>query len=237
MQELISKVHPEWKEIVEKALNVMDKDYLIAIQSAKTWLPGLDNLLNAFSLPLSKTNYILLGESPYPRPQSANGYAFWDNAVGSLWSSNGLSKEVNRATSLRNWLKTLLVARGDLDGDFSKEAIAKLNKSSYWQTAAEFFSSLMNKGFLLLNATLVYEEGKVQYHAKHWLPFMDKLLEELSQIKPEVELILFGKIAEKIKKIDLFPCLIAEHPYNLSFITNKKVQAFFKPLDLLNRHV
>ena len=44
----------------------------------------------------------------------ANGYAFWDAAVNELWSDNGLSKAVNRATSLRNFIKMLLVTEGAL---------------------------------------------------------------------------------------------------------------------------
>lgn len=237
MRPLIEQTHPEWHEILDKALQCVDKDYLQHLQNSKDWLPGIHNLFAAFSLPLSKTKYILLGESPYPRSESANGYAFWDNAVHELWSQTGLSKAVNRATSLRNWIKMMLVARGDLHNDCSQAAIATLDKSKYCQTAEQFFNSLINKGFLLLNASLVYSDDKVvRYHARHWQPFMHNLLSQLAQYKHSLELILFGRIAEQIPEANLFSCLIAEHPYNLSFITNPRVLAFFKPLDLLNCH-
>ena len=200
-------------------------------------MPGIDNLFAAFSLPLSDTKYILLGESPYPRPESANGYAFWDKSVHELWSETGLSKEVNRATSLRNWIKMLLLARDDLQEDHSQKAIAALDKSKYCQTAEQFFSSLVNdKGFLLLNASLVYSEDQVRFHARQWQPFMQSLFSQLAQYNSGLQLILFGRIAEEVPQATLFPCLIAEHPYNLSFITNSAVLAFFKPLDLLNFH-
>jgi uracil-DNA glycosylase len=236
MCHLIENTHPQWHLMLSKALQCVDKNYLLQLQNSEGWLPGIHALFAAFSLPLNNTKYILLGESPYPRLQSANGYAFWDNAVHDLWSKTGFSKEVNRATSLRNWLKMMLVARGDLQEDYSQAAIAALDKSQYWQTAEQFFTSLINKGFLLLNASLVYSENKVQFHARQWQPFMHSLLGQLAQTNLSPQLILLGRIAERVPEAHFFPCLIAEHPYNLSFITNPKVLAFFKPLDLFNCH-
>ncbi len=235
MRDLIEATHPDWQDLLYKALQSVDSHYLLELEKSANWLPGLNSIFAAFSIPLSATNYILLGESPYPRPQSANGYAFWDNSVQQLWSDSGLSKEVNRATSFRNWLKMLLLARGDLDNDFSQPAIASLDKSQYWQTGDEFFNSLLKKGFLLLNASLVFSENKVQFHARHWRPFIHNLLSQLAEYK-HLQLILFGQIAKQVSEVNFFTCLIAEHPYNLSFITNPQVLAYFKPLDLLNRH-
>lgn len=235
MQNLIEQAHPEWHGMLSTALNVMDAKYLANLQISDHWLPGIQSLFAAFSLPLSSTNYILLGESPYPRQQSANGYAFWDNAVPELWSTTGLSKEVNRATSLRNLLKMLLFARGDLTTDFSQDAIAQLDKSNYVPTAKALFKGFMTRGFLLLNASLVYKEGEVPYHARQWRPFIHSLLTSLSTHHPSLSLVLFGRIAEQIPATGLKPALVAEHPYNISFITNPKVIEFFKPLDLLAR--
>ena len=81
------------------------------------WLPGRDHLFAAFQRDLVNCRYILIGESPYPRRQSANGIAFYDAAVDQLWSDKGLSKAVNRATSLRNIIKTALLAQGLIEPD------------------------------------------------------------------------------------------------------------------------
>jgi uracil-DNA glycosylase len=62
---------------------------------------------------------------------------------------------------------------------------------------------------------------------------MESLFEQLAVIKPSVQLILFGKIAETVSKNKLSVGLVAEHPYNVSFITNQCVIEFFEPLDLL----
>ncbi len=215
----------------------MDNNYLAQLNQSSAWLPGPEKIFNAFSLPLEKVNYVLFGESPYPRAASANGYAFWDAAVDGLWSDTGLSKQVNRATSLRNIIKMLLVADNKLDPQqSSQEAIAKLDKLKMIQTNNELFNNLLNHGFLLLNATPVLHD-KPQKDARAWLPFMGELLNCLLEQRPKVKFILLGKIANTID--ELIPehkqyNLYAEHPYNLSFITNTAVLDFFRPLHLLN---
>src|SRR5438477_1070015 len=94
-------VHPTWHKCLQQGLNLLDKPYLQQISASDDWLPGPDKVFNAFSQPFDNVNYVLFGESPYPRRESANGYAFWDQAVHELWSATGFSKKVNRATSLR----------------------------------------------------------------------------------------------------------------------------------------
>lgn len=231
-------VASDWSSILKSSLARLDPFYVSSLAKSKTWLPGKEKIFNAFSLPFSKTQYILFGESPYPRSASANGYAFWDNQVSNLWSMQGFSTAVNRATSLRNFLKMLLVTRGDLQaGATTKINIIKLNPTLYVQTAPELFNRLMEHGFLLLNASLVWQSAKtVQHEADLWLPFIEHLLYALQE--RSITLILFGKLAKKITVLPpaaTFKKLLAEHPYNLSFINNKGVQAFFKPFDLLKK--
>ena len=238
MQFFLQGTHPTWHPRLTHALRAMDSDYLLSLKQSNTWLPGMNYIFAAFSEPLASTRYILFGESPYPRAESANGQAFWDAAVGPIWRDTGFSKGVNRATSLRNIMKMLLHARGDLVSDFSQPAIAKLDHARYYQTLDAFFMNMMRQGFLLLNASLVYEENKIPYHAKHWAPFMEALLDSFigdsdSHQTNQIKLILFGRVAEKIPGHTRFTRLLAEHPYNLSFITNPDVINFFKPMDLL----
>lgn len=230
----LSRVHPEWQSAIEQALSAMDAEYLHHLTQSELWLPGWQNMFSAFTQRLSATRYVLLGESPYPRKESANGYAFWDAAVGSLWSETGLSRAVNRATSLRHLVKMMLHARGDLQDDFSQPAIARLDKTRYIQTLAELFQKLLSHGFLLLNASLVYEPKRVPYHAKHWRVFMASLLQYLQQVQPSLKLVLLGNIAQQIAQRDLFTCFTAEHPYQISFIRNPDVLAFFQPFNLLD---
>lgn len=231
-------VHPSWHKCLKLGLDQMDQDYLHDLARTPNWLPGPEKIFNAFSMPIHNVNYVLFGESPYPRRESANGYAFWDAAVTDLWSETGLSKKVNRATSLRNLLKMLLTAEGLLNqGQSSQDAIAAVNKSKLIKTNHELFTNLLNHGFLLLNATPVLQEAlSPTKDARHWQVFMAAFLVCLAQERPSVKFILLGNIANTIDKLiqhSIVQKLYAEHPYNISFITNPKVLSFFAPLHLL----
>ncbi len=223
----------DWQPIIKQSLAAMDKQYLQSLNQEE-YLPKTDLIFSAFATPLKDVKYVLLGESPYPRAESVNGYAFWDNAIDSIWSTTGFSKQLNRATSLRNFIKMLLFVRGDLTDDFSQTAIAQLDKTKYLQTISNLFNNLLAHGFLLLNSSLIYSPGKVTYHAKQWQPFINFILQNIITFNPDVNIILLGKISKKFANIGTNNLLIAEHPYNISFITNPAVNAFFKPFDLLS---
>lgn len=232
----LNKVDPAWQYVVQQALATVKKPYLQHLASDTAWLPGKDTIFNAFSLPKAKTRYILFGEAPYPRQSSANGYAFWDAAVKELWSPTGLAIAVNRATSLRNWIKMLLVARGDLAiPNTGQNAIATLNKLPYVLTAEALFNNFLRAGFLLLNASLVFRSDTlIKVDINMWLTFIDTLLQQLQGTG--VTLILLGNAANIISTLtsaQSYRQFSAEHPYNLSFVSNLQVQHFFRPFDLL----
>ena len=115
MQKCIALAHPSWQPLLQKGIRQLPPDYLHFLSQNANYLPTQHQLFRAFSRPLSKTQFILFGESPYPRAESANGFAFWDAAVGNIWSEQGLSKPVNRATSLRNFIKMLCIADNRLN--------------------------------------------------------------------------------------------------------------------------
>ena len=231
------ETHESWQSIVKKSLNHLDDSYLDFLIHDTNYFPNIDNFLNAFkTLSKDKTKYILFGQDPYPRVQSAIGYAFIDGAVQSLWDeNNGLSKEVNKATSLRNFMKMLLVANGSLEKDTSKQAIATLNKAAYIDSIVSLRDNFEKNGVLLLNTALIFTQKEdSKQHVKQWKPFIKKLLEQLKD--ENITLILFGAMAKEIEKFDSsssFDKFVCEHPYNASFVHNKKVIDFFKPMHLL----
>jgi hypothetical protein len=141
-----SAVHEDWQPILRESLLTLDPDYLDSLLRDDDWLPGVDRLLAAFQRDRAGVRYLLIGESPYPRKASANGIAFYDAAVDSLWSEQGLSKAVNRATSLRNLVKTALLAQGllqrDADGKITQDSIAQLDKRGLIQTLAGLFDGI-----------------------------------------------------------------------------------------------
>ncbi len=235
--QILDNIHPSWSKILENALNALDAEYLEFLQNDNTYFPDIDNFLNAFkTLPLDKTKYILFGQDPYPRKESAIGYAFIDGKVSSIFSENGLSKEVNRATSLRNFMKMAFVCEGKLEDDFSKEAVAAIDKTPYIKSIHQLKDNFEKNGVLLLNMALVFtakEDSKK--HVKAWNAFIKALLEGLKE--EDVELILFGKMAEVLEKLEetkSFKKHTMPHPYNLGFITDTNAHRLFKPMRLIS---
>ena len=246
VQTLIKRscVHSEWQPLLTEALSTLDGDYAQQLIEDHSWLPGNDNLLAAFRRNCKDVRYLLIGESPYPRQMSANGIAFYDAAVGDLWSENGLSKAVNRATSMRNILKTALRAEGrvllDNNGKITQENIARTDKRELVQTMAELFDNLHQRGFLMLNATpVLHPERKPAKEALFWKDFLQKLLALLADsLDQTVTLVLWGKIAESIEALPAasqYQKLVCEHPYNISFIDNPDMLDLFRELKILRR--
>ncbi len=239
-----SEVHDDWRPILTESLLTLDPDYVESLLLDDAWLPGADRLLAAFQRDLSGLRYLLIGESPYPRRESANGIAFYDAAVGKLWSEQGLSKAVNRATSLRNIVKTALVAEGlvhkDADGKITQESIALLDRDGLIQTLAELFKNLETAGFLMLNATpVLHPERKPAQEARYWEEFLKHLLSSIARHSTQrITLLLWGKIANLVTAMPAganYQKLVCEHPYNLSFIDNPDMLTLFSSLHILQQ--
>ncbi|WP_020652966.1 hypothetical protein [Massilia niastensis] len=236
--------HASWRTILEQGLDAMARanpGYLPAL-AVDAYLPTEHRLFAAFALPLDQVRYVLVGEGPYPRAESATGVCFMDGAVGELWCDSGLSKPVNRATSLRNFMKMLLVASGRLQAhDTGGAAMAPVASSARSdgsiRTLAQLQENLTRNGFLLLNAALVFRSTVAPaIDARAWQPFLQTVLAALAARPAPPTLILWGKIAEQLRKLPetaALPQVVAEHPYNLSFIQHQGMQQLFGPMDLL----
>ncbi|MES2070713.1 MAG: uracil-DNA glycosylase [Pseudomonadota bacterium] len=253
IQQALALAHPSWLASLRAGLAAMqaaDPAYLPGLNEGQ-FLPSQGRLFAAFSSPMADVRYVLIGEGPYPREESATGVCFMDGAVRELWSQEpdgGLSKKVNRATSLRNFIKMLLVADGKLAVEKTTgPALAEIAQrarragSGMIQTLPELQANLGRHGFLLLNASLVFRADVAPVKdAKAWLPFLRAILAALHAQHANggqlPQLVLWGKIAEQLKHIEIsqaFPHIAAEHPYNLSFIANQGMQSFFGPMHLL----
>jgi uracil-DNA glycosylase len=137
----------------------------------------------------------------------------------------------------------LLVAEGRLSADncggaaMAPIAAAARGDGSI-QTLTELQHNLTDHGFLLLNASLVFRPHVAPViDARAWLPFLQTVLAALAGRAESPTLVLWGKIAEQLKKLpetSKFPQACAEHPYNLSFIEHAGMQQLFGPMRLLN---
>ena len=245
----VSLAAPSWRPVLLRGLQAVsasDPEYLPSLVDG-SFLPTQGRLFAAFAQPIESVRYVLVGEGPYPREDSATGFCFMDGAVDELWSEQGLSKRVNRATSLRNFMKMLMVAEGLLSVDATKgemiagvSATARAKDSGFIQTLPDLQNSLIDEGFLLLNAALVFRpEVAPAKDAKAWRPLINVVLEALlaRDDLPPPTLVLWGKIAQWLEDLELvagFPKAVAEHPYNLSFIAHSGMQRLFGPMKLLH---
>jgi len=233
------QVDSSWQEIIEYAYSGLSAKYREFLEKDSGYFPTFSNFLNAFhTLKLEKTKYILFGQDPYPRIQSASGYAFIDKNVENLFNEKGFSKEVNRATSLRNFLKMLLLSEGYLSSDdLSQNAISKIPKDDFIDSIDELRVNFEKNGVLLLNTALVFTcKEDTKLHVKEFRVFMQRLLSRL--VKHKIELILFGEMAKDIKKqlpsALEFKTVETLHPYNIGFIHDLKVWNTFAPMKLLH---
>lgn len=251
--DMLALAHPSWRASLSAALEAValaDPAYL-SVLAADTYLPTEGRMFAAFAQPLDAVRYVLVGEGPYPRAESATGVCFMDGAVGALWSDKGLSKQVNRATSLRNFMKMLLVADGQLSIEQTNgDALALVSLkaraigSPFIQALHDLQQNLMQQGFLLLNASPVFRPHVAPLkEARAWQPFLQPVLAALADhadaaIRPAPTLVLWGKVAELIKTLPAtgrFPKALSEHPYNLSFIGNATMQGLFGAMHLLKK--
>jgi len=228
-----------WQDLLEEAYLSLESEYRIFLENDKSYFPTKENYFNAFkTLAKEDVKYILFGQDPYPRVESAGGYAFIDKKVKTLFSQKGLSREVNRATSLRNFIKMALVARNDLTlEDTSQEAIVKIDKSQIIDSIEALRQNFEKNGVLLLNTALIFTDKKSSAkHVKAWRSFMKTLLKGLE--KEGIKLILFGTHAKELKKhlpLEKFESIELEHPYNHTFIMNPKALKLFGEMKLLEK--
>ena len=114
---------------------------------------------------------------------------------------------------------------------------------SFIQTGQQLQANMIQKGFLLLNAALVFRKGvPAVKETRYWQPFLNTVLEALAAYQAEqkqpVTLVLWGKMAERFQSQfegTGYQIAVSEHPYNLSFIGNTVMQSLFQPLVLLKK--
>ena len=83
-------------------------------------------------------------------------------------------------------------------------------------------------------ALIFTNKDESKLHVKKWRNFVKVFLKNLQD--KDVELILFGKMAEVLEKVDeaeSFKKHTMPHPYNIGFITDESAHKLFKPMNLL----
>ena len=232
---LLRDVHCSWRELLSDALDRLDTAFLDSLESdAHIWLPGPDNCFAAFSVPRCEVNVVWLGESPYPRENSANGLSFYDGEVTDLFrNGRGLHP---MGTSLRNILKAWFVAIGCLEEDETNQGdIDRMCKERLISNLSDLFNRGKTNGWLWLNTALSLwpdpneARPSLRLQICKWLPLIETVLRDVSERRPESRVVLLGEFAREFAYIVDTP-LIAPHPArrNKDFIKCGEVRSFLR---------
>lgn len=190
------KIEESWKEILK---DEFVKPYFQNIvlhlkterQQGKTIYPPGSLIFNAFNTtPIDQVKVVILGQDPYHGPNQAHGLCF------------SVQAGVPPPPSLVNIFKELHEDLG----------IRIPNHGNLTQWAKQ--------GVFLLNASLTVRAGEPMSHAKiGWATFTDTVIRKISEERPHVVFLLWGKFAQEKKVLidESKHCILkAAHPSPLS---------------------
>jgi uracil-DNA glycosylase len=190
------KIEESWKEILK---DEFAKPYFQNIvlhlkterQQGKTIYPPGSLIFNAFNTtPIDQVKVVILGQDPYHGPNQAHGLCF------------SVQAGVPPPPSLVNIFKELHEDLG----------IRIPNHGNLTQWAKQ--------GVFLLNASLTVRAGEPMSHAKiGWATFTDTVIRKISEERPHVVFLLWGKFAQEKKVLidESKHCILkAAHPSPLS---------------------
>ena len=228
VQELLLPVHESWHCLLLDALGRMDGDFLNCLNTDRNWLPGVERCFAAFTIPRDHVQVVRLGESPYPRSESAAGFSFYDAAIDPIFRSDGrLTVEINKATSLRNILKAWFIAIDRLQiNRTSSNDIRCMNREGLITNLRELFCRGTRAGWLWLNAGLsLRTDDTIPPQIDAWYPLIECILRDVS--RRGATTVLLGEFSRR------FGCLVngpecAPHPRVESFVRCENIHVFLR---------
>ena len=187
---------PYWYEKLSSTI-LNNKDYDYFFNDKDRFFPNLENVFNAVNnIDLeNKTKVVVFGQDPYPRKESATGYAFWDGKIKS-WNDR-------LSPSFKNLFKSILISYGLAE---KKDNIAKLRKTISDKaifSPDDFFEKSIKNNIIWLNASFSFE-GKAQSllnkHLKFWKPVVKEIIKVLLESSDDVIFVFWGKKSLKFQK-------------------------------------
>jgi len=148
----------------------LDLAQSIFIEATKQFLtPKKEDIFNAFKYTaFDDIKVIILGQDPYPNPEHAHGLAFSSRAKKCPASLKNIFKVINNNFGTKYEFKN-------------------------WD-----LTDLATQGVFLLNTALTYYDDKSRTkNLKLWKPFIDLVLEKLSQRNKPLVVMLWGNPSQK----------------------------------------
>ena len=197
--EINPNIEESWKQVL---INEFNKDYFKQLkqfllnekQNRQIIYPESSKIFSAFNhTPFDNVKVVILGQDPYHGKGQAHGLCF------------SVNEHVKVPPSLKNIFK-------ELHEDIGMAMPAHGNLESW-----------ADQGVLLLNATLTVRSNQAGSHQnKGWELFTDSVIKIISEVKPGVVFLLWGKYAQaKANLIDATKhhILMAPHPSPFSAYT------------------
>ncbi|CAE7369032.1 ung [Symbiodinium natans] len=170
-----------WMKILKPVLeSLSDAPSFIGPSRDKSIIPVRELTFQALkpNLP-SGWRVVSLGQSPYPRIESATGIAHFDNAIKS-WDSGKFGSVV----TMRCIIKAAAMSKFKISKDTKVPDLRKLLKTKGTVGPPEWFQAMLAQGVLLMNAacTIKPVEGGsragevVEEHLLFWQPVMEAVV-------------------------------------------------------------
>ncbi len=161
------------------------------------FFPDINNRFNAVnSIKFDNTiKIVVFGQDPYPRMESATGYAFWDGKIKS-WE-NPLSP------SFRNIIKSVLINEGFAVRENKIKELRKIIKKNNIFSPDDFFKNSIENGVVWLNASLTFESKKqtdLNKHLKFWKPIIEKVIITILKNSKNTIFVFWGGKSLKFQK-------------------------------------
>ncbi|WP_134323655.1 uracil-DNA glycosylase [Cumulibacter soli] len=191
-QPIAELVHPEWLPVltpVEANIAAMGEFLRAEVAAGRSYLPSGENILRAFSQPLSNIRVLIVGQDPYPTP---------GHAVGLCFSVAPDVRPIPR--SLQNIYREYAADLGidpPQHGDLSA-----------WE----------RNGVLLLNRCLSVQPGKPAAHrGKGWEAVTDAAIDGLVARGGPLVALLWGRDAQSLTpRLANTPIVASAHPSPMS---------------------
>lgn len=188
---------PFWFEkLYPIILNNNNKDYFFFDDNK--FFPNIENRFNAINnieLNDNNTKIVVFGQDPYPRKESATGYAFWDGKIKS-WE-NPLSP------SFRNIIKSILINENLAIKENKINDLRKILKNNNIFSPDEFFKNSIENGVIWLNASLTFEsksQSDLNKHLKFWKPIIEEIINILIKSSKSLIFVFWGSKSLKFQK-------------------------------------
>jgi len=197
--------------------------------------------------PPSGWTVVSLGQSPFPRIESATGIAHFDNAI-SKWED----KRFGVVVTMRCIIKAAAMNRFGVPKGTTTDELRALLKKEGCVSPAEWFQAMLTQGVLFMNAacTLLPPEDKsiragsvVEEHRKFWQPVMeaiiDAILKECSKQGRGIVFAWWGTECLKTKKVLESQCLSRYPDVKVKHVDHKNpaamADAFCDPPNIFQR--